>query len=77
MRAEKFRKHMQLLWQNNIPMCIEVFMCADCTCGNQKALSADVGNVRPMDCLLEQWVITVAKKRLILSGSKYLRLLYV
>ncbi|XP_033611272.1 uncharacterized protein LOC111874184 isoform X3 [Cryptotermes secundus] len=63
-RAENFRKHMQLLWQNNIPMCIEVLLCADCQCGQQKAQSPEVANIpSSTDLLLEQWIVTMVTKR--------------
>ncbi|XP_067003329.2 atos homolog protein A isoform X2 [Anabrus simplex] len=63
-RAENFRKHMELLWQNSIPMCIEVLLCPDCPCGVQKAQSSEVANIpTPADLLLEQWMITVVSKR--------------
>jgi hypothetical protein len=65
-RAENFRKHMQLLWQNNIPMCIEVLLCADCQCGQQKAQSPEVANIpSSTDLLLEQWIVTMVTKRLV------------
>ncbi|KAJ1519327.1 hypothetical protein ONE63_004626 [Megalurothrips usitatus] len=58
-RAESFRKHMQLMFQNNVPMCIEVILCSDCPCGAQKAQSTEVGIVpSASDLLLEQWTIT-------------------
>jgi hypothetical protein len=63
-RAENFRKHMQLLWQNNIPMCIEVLLCADCQCGQQKSQSPEVANIpSSTDLLLEQWMVTMVTKR--------------
>ncbi|KAJ9593975.1 hypothetical protein L9F63_014616 [Diploptera punctata] len=63
-RAEKLRKHMQLLWQNNIPMCIEVLLCADCQCGQQKAQSPEIANIpSSTDLLLEQWVVTMVTRR--------------
>ncbi|XP_021920332.1 protein FAM214A isoform X2 [Zootermopsis nevadensis] len=63
-RAENFRKHMQLLWQNNIPLCIEVLLCADCQCGQQKAQSPEVANIpSSTDLLLEQWIVTMVTKR--------------
>ncbi|XP_069692464.1 atos homolog protein A isoform X2 [Periplaneta americana] len=63
-RAENFRKHMQLLWQNNIPLCIEVLLCADCACGQQKAQSPEVANLpSTSDILLEQWMVTMASRR--------------
>jgi len=63
-RAENFRKHMQLLWQNNIPMCIEVLLCADCQCGQQKSQSPEVANIpSSTDLLLEQWMVTMVNKR--------------
>lgn len=63
-RAENFCKHMQLLWQNSIPMCIEVLLCPDCPCGVQKAQSPEVANIpASTDLLLEQWMITVVTKR--------------
>ena len=50
---------MQLLFQNNVPMCIEVILCCDCPCGVQRAQSAEVGYApSASDLLLEQWAIT-------------------
>ncbi|KAK3923146.1 Protein FAM214A [Frankliniella fusca] len=58
-RADSFRKHMQYMFQNNFPMCIEVLLCPDCPCGALKAQSTDVSNVPcATDILLEQWTIT-------------------
>ncbi|XP_026287167.2 uncharacterized protein LOC113212601 isoform X2 [Frankliniella occidentalis] len=58
-RADSFKKHMQFMFQNNFPMCIEVLLCPDCPCGALKAQSTDVSNVPcASDLLLEQWTIT-------------------
>lgn len=71
-RAENFRKHMQLLWQNNIPMCIEVLLCADCQCGQQKSQSPEVANIpSSTDLLLEQWMVTMVTKRWVSSWSTF------
>nr|CAD7579251.1 unnamed protein product [Timema californicum] len=56
---------MQLLWQNNIPMCIEVLLCPDCPCGAQRAQCTEVSNMpAPSDILLEQWLVTAVTNRL-------------
>ncbi|XP_063237686.1 atos homolog protein A isoform X2 [Bacillus rossius redtenbacheri] len=63
-RAENLQKHMQLLWQNSIPMCIEVLLCPDCPCGAQKSQSPEVSNIpSPTDLLLEQWMITMVSRK--------------
>lgn len=59
-KNENFRKHMILLWQNNVPMSIEVLLCSDCGVGQQKARSVEVTTVpEPGSILIEQWTIAM------------------
>jgi len=59
-KNENFRKHMLLLWQNNVPMSIEILMCSDCRVGQAKAHSLEVTTVpEPGSILLEQWTVAV------------------
>jgi len=59
-KNENFRKHMLLLWQNNVPMSIEILMCSDCGVGQAKAHSLEVTTVpEPGSILLEQWTVAV------------------
>jgi len=59
-KNENFRKHMLLLWQNNVPMSIEILMCSDCGVGQAKARSIEVTTVpEPGSILLEQWTVAV------------------
>lgn len=59
-KNENFRKHMLLLWQNNVPMSVEVLLCSDCRVGQQKARSVEVTTVpEPGSILLEQWTVAV------------------
>jgi len=59
-KNENLRKHMLLLWQNNVPMSIEILMCSDCGVGQAKARSVEVTTVpEPGSILLEQWTVAV------------------
>jgi len=59
-KNENFRKHMLLLWQNNVPMSIEILLCSDCRVGEAKARSLEVTTVpEPGSILLEQWTVAV------------------
>jgi len=59
-KNENFRKHMLLLWQNNVPMSIEILMCSDCGVGQAKAHSLEVTSIpEPGSILLEQWTVAV------------------
>jgi len=59
-KNENFRKHMLLLWQNNVPMSIEILMCSDCGVGQAKAQSLEVTtNPEPGSILLEQWTVAI------------------
>jgi len=59
-KNENFRKHMLLLWQNNVPMSIEILLCSDCGVGRAKARSLEVTTVpEPGSILLEQWTVAV------------------
>ncbi|XP_035714646.1 protein FAM214A isoform X2 [Folsomia candida] len=63
-REASFRKHVQVLWSNNVPLCIEVLLCSDCPCGKEKATSPEVSPlVDPAYTLLEQWTLTSYPKR--------------
>ena len=51
---------MLLLWQNNVPMSIEILLCSDCGVGRAKARSLEVTTVpEPGSILLEQWTVAV------------------
>jgi hypothetical protein len=46
---------MLLLWQNNVPMSVEVLLCPDCRLGKQKARSVEFSTIpEPGSLLLEQ-----------------------
>ena len=58
-RADEMKKQINLLWQNNIPMCIEVLLFPECRHGQMKAMAIEL---LPPDhgdgyVLLEQWTI--------------------
>jgi hypothetical protein len=51
---------MLLLWQNNVPVSIEVLLCSDCRLGTQKARSVEFSTIpEPGSILLEQWTVSV------------------
>ena len=51
---------MLLLWQNNVPVSIEVLLCSDCRLGEQKARSVEFSTIpEPGSILLEQWTVAV------------------
>eukprot|EP00092_Neocalanus_flemingeri_P012089 GFUD01013033.1.p1 GENE.GFUD01013033.1~~GFUD01013033.1.p1 ORF type:complete len:1150 (+),score=174.33 GFUD01013033.1:469-3918(+) len=59
-KNENVRKHMLLLWQNNVPMSIEILLCSDCRVGQAKSHSLEVTTVpEPGSILLEQWTVAV------------------
>ena len=59
-KDENFRKHMLLLWQNNVPVSIEVLLCSDCRLGAQKARSVEFSTIpEPGSILIEQWTVSV------------------
>ena len=59
-KNENFRKHMLLLWQNNVSMSIEILLSPDCRVGRAKAHSLEVTTVpEPGSVLLEQWTVAV------------------
>ncbi|XP_059078940.1 atos homolog protein A-like isoform X2 [Tigriopus californicus] len=59
-KDENFRKHMLLLWQNNVPVCIELLLCSNCRIGRQKATSIEYSTIpEPGSILLEQWIVSV------------------
>ncbi|XP_054280359.1 atos homolog protein A-like [Macrosteles quadrilineatus] len=60
MRAERLRKHLSLLCNNAVPMCVEVLLCPLCPCGTERARSPEVANIpSSSDLLLEQWTVSV------------------
>ena len=51
---------MLLLWQNNVPVSIEVLICSDCRVGRQKASSVEFSTIpEPGSILLEQWTVSL------------------
>ena len=51
---------MLLLWQNNVPVSIEVLLCSDCRISKQKAKSIEYSTIpEPGSILLEQWTVSV------------------
>jgi hypothetical protein len=65
MREESFRKHVELLWRNNVPLCIEVLLCSTCPCGREKTLTPEISPLPdPTNILLEQWTIASFSKRI-------------
>lgn len=61
-QLEGFRKHMLLLWKNNIPMSIEVLLCPDCCHGADRPSEAAAGP-EPTFVLLEQWTVHMMPRR--------------
>jgi hypothetical protein len=58
-----------VLWRNNVPLCVEVLLCSDCPCGKDKAISSEVSPLADSGyVLLEQWTITPNGKRSADSG---------
>ncbi|XP_070547219.1 atos homolog protein A-like isoform X2 [Ptychodera flava] len=69
-KAKQMESEMELLWQNNIPMSIEVLLYPDCYHSyHQAEASSDGGGARQHCMLLEQWTIQVAARR---SGEVHL-----
>lgn len=63
-REESFRKHVEVLWRNNVPLLIEVLLCSDCPCGRDKACSPEISPLAdPAYTLLEQWTLTSHSRR--------------
>ncbi|XP_014240536.1 protein FAM214A [Cimex lectularius] len=63
-RACKLRKHMALLSENCAPMCIDVLLCPDCLCGQNRANSTNICQVAsPTDLLIEQWTVSIINSR--------------
>lgn len=63
-RAERLRKHMLLLCNNAVPMCVEVLLCPVCQCGTERAKNPEIANIpSPSDHLLEQWTVSVVHVR--------------
>ncbi len=52
---------MLLLWQNNVPVCIEVLLCPDCRRGRNNARSVEFSTIpEPGSVLLEQWTVSIS-----------------
>lgn len=58
-KNEHFRKHMLLLWQNNVPMCVEVLMSPECRTEPVRSSLAVTTTAEPGSLLLEQWTVAV------------------
>ena len=55
---------MLLLWQNNVPVSIEVLLSPECRRGRQKVRSVDFSTLpEPGSILLEQWTVAVQNAR--------------
>ena len=51
---------MLLLWQNNVPVCIEILLCPDCRRSRKNARSIEFSTIpEPGSILLEQWTVAV------------------
>jgi len=72
-RDRSLKRHLSLLWDNGVPLCIEVLLCSDCPCGTEKCSSDDISPFPDShSILLEQWTIIGQVKRshdLIPSGT--------
>ena len=69
-KDENFRKHMLLLWQNNVPVSIEVLLCSNCRVSQQKVRSVEFSTIpEPGSILLEQWTVSIQTKRKSLRGQ--------
>ena len=52
---------MLLLWQNNVPVSIEVLLCSNCRVGKQKANSLEYSTIPESgSILLEQWTVSIS-----------------
>ena len=59
---------MLLLWQNNVPVSIEVLLCSNCRVSQQKVRSVEFSTIpEPGSILLEQWTVSVQSQSLINS----------
>ena len=59
-KDENLRKHMLLLWQNNVPVSIEVLLCSNCRVSQQKVRSIEFSTIpEPGSILLEQWTVSI------------------
>ena len=69
-KDENFRKHMLLLWQNNVPVSIEVLLCSNCRVSQQKVRSVEFSTIpEPGSILLEQWTVSIQTKSKSLRGQ--------
>lgn len=51
---------MLLLWQNNVPVSIEVLLCSNCRVSQQKVRSVEFSTIpEPGSILLEQWTVSI------------------
>ncbi len=61
---------MLLLWQNNVPVSVEVLLCSDCRVSQQKVWSIELSTIpEPGSILLEQWTVAIQNKQ---SGASHL-----
>ena len=55
---------MLLLWQNNVPVSIEVLLCSTCRVSQQKVRSVEFSTIpEPGSILLEQWTVAIQNHR--------------
>lgn len=59
-RAEKYKQLMSSLWNECKGICIELRVCADCSCGQEQAWKNTSSN---FDHILEQWCFEVTNVR--------------
>lgn len=63
-RDRSLKRHLSLLWDNGVPLCIEVLLSADCPCAAEKCSPSDISPMPdPHSILLEQWTISGHVKR--------------
>jgi len=63
-RANKLRRHMSLLSENVVPMRIDIFLCPECPCGQQRARTTNICSLgSPNDLLLEQWTVSIVNNK--------------
>ena len=61
---------MLLLWQNNVPVSIEVLLCSNCRVSQQKVRSVEFSTIpEPGSILLEQWTVSIQTKSKSLRGQ--------
>ncbi|KAL1140246.1 hypothetical protein AAG570_000178 [Ranatra chinensis] len=63
-RASNLKRHMSLLSENCVPMCIDVFLCPDCACGRTRALATNICALPSLtDLLIEQWTVSIVHNK--------------